>query len=63
MNLLWLLGIPAILWLWAVSVPLTLNALYRSRSILEDCWWFVFNVSTAAIGVLGMVFCIISAFT
>ncbi len=67
MNLLWLLGIPAIMWLWAVSVPLTLEVLYGKGMWTYDSWWrgptyFVFNTCTAIIGLLGIAICLFNAF-
>lgn len=67
MQLLWLLLAPVLLWLWAVSVPLTLNVIYWNRSILDDCWWrgptyFVFNLCTAMATIVAIAACVIKAF-
>ena len=66
MQLLWLLLIPVIMWLWAVSVPLTLNVIYGKGMMARDSWWrgptyFVFNFCTAAIGLVGIVACFMKA--
>jgi hypothetical protein len=67
MQFLWLFLIPVIMWLWAVSVPLTLNMLYGKNTWFYDCWWrgptyFVFNICTAFIGIAGIVVCFVKAF-
>lgn len=68
MQLLWLLLIPIIMWLWAVSVPLTLDLLYGKNVWSYERRWrgpsyFVFNFCTAVISLLGIIVCLMKAFT